>query len=472
MMNLFNCLFVLLLALCTCSLTKELTANFKVLYNSETHEVITPAEILAGGTSWMVLDENNSNFSNYTHPAYYNTSIHEVLDSSSGSNVGDWILTVSSNNYSNDSKNSTADNPSTSNNFSSENNSSNITLVLYNQDTKEIITAEEVASGKTTWLLLSPERYPEKYTHPAFYNLDFHSVVENVEGDIEQGWTLRDPSSIDQNSEDSDIEKVLYNTSTHQVITRTQVESGGTGWIALASGFVGNDGSTYSFPAYYNSTTHGILDNSPGDTESGWILTLPFYSIDLTSGDGGSTTGGGMFTKNNIIVLQAIPDIGYVFVDWSGGSTGSENPVSLKVESDLTIQANFAKDIQDSDGDGLTNYEELVVYETNSSSSDTDGDGLKDADELNNGMDPKVSDKDMVDKISIILGISANTSTPYTNGWFYLDQRGWVYSNSSIYPFFYDHLTKSWLFFQSGNKNAVFYHYDTKSWIELEGTYQ
>ena len=35
------------------------------------------------------------------------------------------------------------------------------------------------------------EKYPEKYTHPAYYNLTFHAVVENVEGDIEQGCPSR-----------------------------------------------------------------------------------------------------------------------------------------------------------------------------------------------------------------------------------------------------------------------------------------
>ena len=70
--------------------------NNEVLYNTNTHETITPSEIAGGGTSWMLLDADNANYASYTHPAYYNTSLHQVLDSASGSKVGDWILTAGS----------------------------------------------------------------------------------------------------------------------------------------------------------------------------------------------------------------------------------------------------------------------------------------------------------------------------------------------------------------------------------------
>ena len=203
------------------------SADSKILYNTSTQETITPDEIAAGGTEWMLLDANNSSYANYTHPAYYNTTVHQVLDSVSGSKVGDWILTTSS---------------SGSDSGKGHNNSS---LVLYNVDTREVITPAEVASGSTKWLLLSPEKYPEKYTHPAYYNLTFHSVVENVDGDVEQGWTLRDSSLIDENSSNLDLYKVLYNTSSHQVITRDHSVD-----------------RTYAFPAYYNKQTHGVLDNT------------------------------------------------------------------------------------------------------------------------------------------------------------------------------------------------------------------
>jgi uncharacterized repeat protein (TIGR02543 family) len=293
-------------------------------------------------------------------------------------------------------------------------------------------------------------------------------VVENVSGDVEQGWTLRDPSSLGGSTSNPDLEKVLYNTTTHQVITRTQVEAGGTGWMALASGFVGSDGSTYSFPAYYNTSTHVILDNSVGDTENGWILAFPSVSISVSVSTGGTVSGGGNVSKYNNVSLTALPDKGYVFVDWSGGVTGNSNPSTIQASTDLTVYANFAKDTADSDGDGLSNYDELIVHDTNSTSSDTDGDGLSDKEEFDNGMNPKTSDKAMVDKIFLIMGSRGTTVTPYSDGWFYTDGRGWMYTKSSIYPYFYDHSTKGWMYFQSGHQTPRFYHYGTKTWMNLK----
>src|SRR5699024_3485996 len=43
---------------------------------------------------------------------------------------------------------------------------------------------------------------------------------------------------------------------------------------------------------------------------------------------------------------------------------------------------------EDSDGDGLTDYEEVMEYDTDPNNTDTDGDGISDYDEVQNGTDP------------------------------------------------------------------------------------
>ena len=93
---------------------------------------------------------------------------------------------------------------------------------------------------------------------------------------------------------------------------------------------------------------------------------------------------------------------GYLFTGWGGEWAGTDNPAVFEATADRSVEANFAKDLTDSDGDGLSNYDELVVYDTNVSSADTDGDGLTDKEELDNGMNPLTSEKDMVDKLSLI----------------------------------------------------------------------
>jgi hypothetical protein len=49
------------------------------------------------------------------------------------------------------------------------------------------------------------------------------------------------------------------------------------------------------------------------------------------------------------------------------------------MDADKTVTANFTPDTNDDDGDGLTNYQEMVEYGTDPTKPDTDGDGVKDS---------------------------------------------------------------------------------------------
>jgi uncharacterized repeat protein (TIGR02543 family) len=77
--------------------------------------------------------------------------------------------------------------------------------------------------------------------------------------------------------------------------------------------------------------------------------------------------------------LAATPDNGYLFTGWTGGATGSVNPLSVLMNADKTVTAIFGPDTNDTDDDGLTNYQEIVEYGTDPTQQDTDGDGAKDA---------------------------------------------------------------------------------------------
>jgi hypothetical protein len=64
------------------------------------------------------------------------------------------------------------------------------------------------------------------------------------------------------------------------------------------------------------------------------------------------------------------------------------------MDSDKTIGAKFVGDTRDPDGDGLTNYQEIIVRLTNPDLADTDGDGVNDGQEVTDGTNPKVVDTD------------------------------------------------------------------------------
>ena len=59
-------------------------------------------------------------------------------------------------------------------------------------------------------------------------------------------------------------------------------------------------------------------------------------------------------------------------------------------------------------------------------------------------------------------------ATPYTPSWFYIPDQGWMWTQKSAYPYFYDHNTNNWMYFQLGHENPRFYHYGTKEWMTLE----
>jgi uncharacterized repeat protein (TIGR02543 family) len=99
----------------------------------------------------------------------------------------------------------------------------------------------------------------------------------------------------------------------------------------------------------------------------------------------GSITGSGEYDPGTPATLTAVPNPGYRFTGWTGDASGTENPLTITMDADKTVGATFEKDLSDSDSDGITAYDELVTYGSNSALADTDGDGLSDGYELGVG---------------------------------------------------------------------------------------
>ena len=60
-------------------------------------------------------------------------------------------------------------------------------------------------------------------------------------------------------------------------------------------------------------------------------------------------------------------------------------------------------------------------------------------------------------------------ATPYTSGWYFQPSRGWLYTNSSSYPYIYDSNTSNWLYFEAGHEIPLYYEYSSKNWIKING---
>ena len=130
---------------------------------------------------------------------------------------------------------------------------------------------------------------------------------------------------------------------------------------------------------------------------------LVLHSVSLFSNPLGSGvfTGGGTVEENSTQSISAIPQLGFLFQGWAGDLNGTENPKFIIVDQDKNITANFTKDLNDTDGDGLTNFDELVRHGTKVDSNDTDSDTMSDLEEVNIGSDPRVSDLHIIDFLSV-----------------------------------------------------------------------
>ena len=116
----------------------------------------------------------------------------------------------------------------------------------------------------------------------------------------------------------------------------------------------------------------------------------------------GTIAGGDSYYFDEEAQLSATENSGFIFQRWeenSSGNTLSENKdYTLNVSSDLTVKPIFARDDNDDDNDALSNYLEVVVYETNASNPDTDGDGFNDLNETNiDELNPNSPQEDLRD---------------------------------------------------------------------------
>lgn len=130
-----------------------------------------------------------------------------------------------------------------------------------------------------------------------------------------------------------------------------------------------------------------------------------FLSINSSDPVMGQATGTGLYDLNEEANIQASPNAGYVFVNWTSPFASQTDLFQHTVTTSVTTTANFAQDTADDDLDGLTNYQEIVLYFTNPTLADTDGDQINDGDEVTESLtDPLVSQIAAVNYIVANLG--------------------------------------------------------------------
>ena len=167
------------------------------------------------------------------------------------------------------------------------------------------------------------------------------------------------------------------------------------------------------FQAPLARATWVTAESSNINVETHWVLiessnvsvdTREWVDLTITALHG-TVPGAGQYALSTPVELSATPDPGYLFSEWTGDATGTNNPITILMNSNKSIAAAFIQDTRDSDEDGLTNYQELVVYGTNPALKDTDGDGFEDGYEVNAGYSPTSTTSSPDDQLVIYTAV-------------------------------------------------------------------
>jgi hypothetical protein len=98
-----------------------------------------------------------------------------------------------------------------------------------------------------------------------------------------------------------------------------------------------------------------------------------------------------VYQTGDSVTIVATPKEGFLFSNWSGASTATTSSITLIMNSDKIVTANFIQDVRDSDGDGLTNYQESVTFGTNPNQKDSNADGVEDGQAVSMGYNPTLN---------------------------------------------------------------------------------
>lgn len=134
----------------------------------------------------------------------------------------------------------------------------------------------------------------------------------------------------------------------------TSVSPSGGGTITPASGTY-NDGTNltitaepasgyrfdqWSGDAIGTSSTVTLTMDSDKSVTANFIAQYNLTTSASPSG-GGTITPGGVYDKGSLVTITASPTSGYRFDRWSGDATGTSSTVTLTMDSDKTVTANF-----------------------------------------------------------------------------------------------------------------------------------
>ncbi|MGJ8641344.1 MAG: InlB B-repeat-containing protein [Opitutaceae bacterium] len=130
--------------------------------------------------------------------------------------------------------------------------------------------------------------------------------------------------------------------------------------------------------------------------------TEQLFTLTTKTESGGSVSPLGMRNYRNgaSATITANADAGYLFDAWTGDANGATNPLTGIVNQNLSITATFTPDLSDPDKDGLTNYQEIVIYKTNPNLKYSLDTTLSDGDIVSAGFNPTIDYHSLISSIN------------------------------------------------------------------------
>lgn len=102
------------------------------------------------------------------------------------------------------------------------------------------------------------------------------------------------------------------------------------------------------------------LQIAGSNVSAGSCTQATYYNLTVsTSGSGTVSQSSGSFAAGTVLSLTATPSSGYLFTGWSGDASGTSNPLSLTMNANKNITANFS---------AVSNPAEIIKHGAGSSS--------------------------------------------------------------------------------------------------------
>lgn len=111
-----------------------------------------------------------------------------------------------------------------------------------------------------------------------------------------------------------------------------------------------NPADTNVMPMDANTSTASLNPSSRNSDALVYRICLGQHTMDLSVSSGGTTDpqpGAYVYFHASRVMIEAIPENAYIFSNWSGDVEEKENPVTITMDADKSIKANFMEEFEE-----------------------------------------------------------------------------------------------------------------------------